>query len=541
MGSAVTGYSTTLHPDQAYAKRIVNPRRGVVQSVPGLSNAAACRIGDELFRRFGPEDLVGCVSAEMRSRPVPHVFREEEVLPLVELYHSWSDRIYPFLLRQLKPPVQTFNRTSRLGWPYFRSELHKRSLLQGFFSRLEREGVSCLDDSFIVMNVRLQAESTKKKRDFLFVDDHGAVSTKQIDSSARRVITRFGPRIASRTRLVFNLPVANLYKQVLDTALHNVLLEHPAFHHDLYTPGGTLPVTGRHLCFDVKHFERHTAGICRARGATLGGLYGDIVAKFAKIPFLAPSDTWKSFWFLTVNRSQGWSDQYASGDSAVAPAQKEVFLALYAEFAKRALHLNDDAAIAWVCAGGDRRLTIRNYGDDNSINGDAALVEDCFQFMKQYLTVEEEDPPRFLGFEYTHEGWRLNGSSYLSKTYLNERTAGSSFRRYPNFGWVEKRKVYTQLGKPEVARNIFPTEDALLAGAGLPWRKVLLRARKEEETLASRVDAWRSLDLVLEKTYRWDAERKIASGLFDGMYPAETAIIIKRLIGATWKGVVPWL
>jgi hypothetical protein len=297
-----------------------------------------------------------------------------------------------------------------------------------------------------------------------------------------------------------------------------------------------LPVKGEHLCLDVKHFERFTADAVRHRGmAVIGGVYGAITKLFAEIPFLVPTADWQDFFFIRPNRKEGWSDQFASGDSAVAPVQKEIFTALYAEYFTQTRSLSTDAAITLVLNGGDESLTIRNYGDDNSLSGDPGELSDVFSFLKQYLHVEVEDPPKFLGFEWRgDDGWQLPPSSYLLKTYLNERRPFSNFRRYPWLGWVLKRETYELLGDPVIAENIYPTENKLLEANGIPWSDIAEYAERERRaslmTPGQLTPEW-----VLGKDYLMTAAQKLQTGQFIGFKPDRTAPIIKSLLSDEWR------
>jgi len=443
------------------------------------------------------------------------------------------------VLPHIKAPVQVFNKTSRLGWPEFVRSDDKKAALTPHFETLIEDGVSFMRDGFIAMNVRLQAESVKKEREFLFVSDEGKISLRKIGVKERRLKTPVGMRTGSRVRLVFNMPVANLLKQVLDTAIHNWLLTNPVFHHNMYSPSMAGRLGGDKLFFDVKHFERHTASIVRMRANVIGGLYGAISAAFADMPFLCPSDSWKSYHLLWPARDKGWSDQFASGDSAVAPAQKEVFLCLYSEFAVRELGLSEDLAIGWVLGGGDHRLTILNYGDDNACSGDPAVLKKLLPFLQQYLHAEEETPAKFLGFLYTTGGWKLGVRSYLEKTYLNERIPGSNFRKYPCHGWKLKRENYAKYGVSELATQVFPMEDMALRKAGLPWSMILSEAAKEE-ALARDIAGQSNINWLMGKDYLMTAEEKIATGVFQGMMPDETGPYIKSLLSKEWRERLTW-
>jgi hypothetical protein len=466
-------------------------------------------------------------------------FEAEEVAAVTDLFDDWGPRIYAKLLPELNAPTQVFNKTSRLGWPLFVRSESKKAALQPFFHLLLNDGPSFMRDAFIIYNVRLQAESIKKKRDFLFVRDDGDVYAKTVGADERKIRTPIGPRTASRTRLVFNLPVANLLNQVLDTAIHAALLAKPAFHHDMYSMTTAGKLSGTKLFFDVKHFERHTSGIVRKRATLIGGLYGDISAMFDSLPYLCPSDTRRSRQLLWPARDKGFTDQFASGNSAVAPAQKEVFWALYAEFATRAFGMDADAALQWVAGGGDNRLRIMNYGDDNATSGDPGVLRELLPFLGGFLHVEEEDPPKFLGFLDTELGWRLGVRSYLEKTYLNERAPGTTFRKYPCFGWVEKRKNYAKYGVPEITTQVFPTEDAVLYANAIPWHLVQSEATRESVIMRD-LGGLADLNWILGKDYLMTPEEKLATGEFEGMFPDETGPIIRELLSTEWSKRLKW-
>lgn len=516
---------------------VVNPRRGAALVTPGLKWKDYLPAKDYLFEKFGLSEYVGCLTGEMLSRPVPHVFKTAEVKLVTDLFVRRAPAIYERLVPLIKPPLQTLNRTSRLGWPWFDHPESKKARLAGFFQKLAEEPVSeLLAQAFIIMNIRLQPEPRSKKRSMLFVTNGGEVYEAEVNEQmrTRSVGEDLGKHVMARTRLVFNLPVPNLYKQVLDTAIHKVLLSYPVFRHNMFSPSGYLPVSGSTFALDVKHFERHTAEIVRHRAKILGGLYGEIVAQFTSLPFLCPSDDWKSHWMMWPDRDAGWSDQFASGDSAVAPVQKELFLALYQEFAEKELGVSPSFSMDWVLQGGDSRLTIRNYGDDNFWSGDPAVMKQCFQFLSQYLHVEEEDPKRFLGFLWQDTQFRLGASSYLLKTWLNERKPGPPFRTYPYFGWVEKRKVYERYGEPRIQADVFPVEDRVLHACGVPWTNIMLESQRESRLLAGRNEALRNPLWLQGKDYHMTAEEKIATGEYDFYTPEETAPMIKKLLGSEW-------
>jgi hypothetical protein len=538
--SVAEGYRVQRFSNEKLARRwIINPRRPSSLSLPLANWYTQTHAQDDMFEQFGLDDLIGCSTGEMFLRPIPHIFQRSEVAALTALYERWAPEMLQRIFAAIVPPIQTYNRTSRLGWPFFRSSPNKVTVLRPYFTRILSEGAGLFSDAFTIMNVRLQAEGRSRKRIFHFVSDEGVIFERTIGEGDRIIPTGSGDRVASRTRLVFNLPIANLLAQILDTAIHNMLLRQPVFHHNLYSTQGASILSGYHFFFDVKHFERHTAAIVSSRRQLIGGRYSEIGAMFEAIPFLCPSAHSRIPLLLWPNRAEGWIEQFASGNSAVAPAQKEVFWALYAEFAERNLGIGHDQALAWVAAAGDSRLHIMNYGDDNVTSGDQGVLRELESFLSDYLAIEEEDPPKFLGFLYTSNGWRLGVKSYLEKTYLNERRPGSNFRRYPCFGWVEKRAVYAQWGVPEIAAHVFPTEDRVLANYGLQWGAVLEQAAEERR---------RTLDLtgltseqwLLGKDWLMTAEEKLATGEFDGLLEDETATIIPQLIDHRWQKELTW-
>jgi len=400
--------------------KIVNPRRGAMLSVPGLTLKQNCDVADIMFDAFGLDQYVGCITAEIEHRPIPFVFQTSETRALTELYAEWAPHFFPRIMRELKPPVQTFNKVSRLGWPYFTNPPNKQDYLSMDFSDLvvDPRNLEKYDPSFIGIGLRLQAESIHKEREFLFLTDDFEIIKRTVTKKEREIeIKGVGTRIASRFRGVNNMPLPNLFKQALDTAIHSVLLRYPAFHHDMFNKK-LLPVTGFHMCFDVKHFERFTADAVRHRAQLLGGMYAQIGTLFNRVPYAVPTENRRHFAYLWPDRQAGWSDQFASGDSAVAPVQKEIFTALYGEYFKRTRGLSYEQAIELVWQGGDEHLTIRNYGDDNSVSGRESDVRAVFRHLQEYLHVEEEQPPKFLGFVWYGQslGWRLTKDSYLTKT-----------------------------------------------------------------------------------------------------------------------------
>lgn len=527
----------------AQVRELVPPRRTVISPLPLVHPVDARAIQKALFPAFGLDEYVDCATCEMASRPVPHCFRTSEVAALTQLYENWLPDILARILPEIAPPLQSYNKISRLGWPVLSVPDRKQEWLDAYFPHILSDGVKGWEDSFITIGIRLQTEAASKERDFLFLSETG-VYEKTIGRKEKQVETKLhGLVTAARTRNVFNLPVPNLFKQTLDTAIHNAYLKYPLFHHNMYAGGLVSGETRPFYALDVKHFERHTAEAARARGALLGGLYAEITKLFASIPFLVPQDDWNGFAFLFPNRAAGWSEQFASGDSAVTTVQKEIFLALYSEYFARQRGLSRKDALSLTLAGGDTSLTILNYGDDNFLFGDPAEIASAVEFLGSYLSVEQEDPPKFLGFQFVEQPRRrfeLGLSSYLLKTYLPERGVNTVFRSFPAYGWMLKRETYAKIGAPIIAAEIFPAEnDALDSIGGVPWSDIIGVAIAERQRMNMLTSSFfRDPRVLLEKEWMLTDAEKVASGMFIGYTPEQTAPMIKRLLGQEWHALL---
>lgn len=406
--SPVDAFDITKVEDPGQVKRarqIVRPPRATVESIPDMAFKDSLAIADELLTRFKLPQYVGCVTGEISKRPIPQAFRTAETRALTELYKKWMPFLYERIFSELTPPTQAFNRDSRLGDPEFRIPDNKKDVLLGYFASLARDGVQTTRGRVVEIYVRLQTEPANKARSLTFINDEGVVYQEDIGRQQRLInVYGVGERVGSRVRPIFNMPVENLWKQVLDTAIHNVFLKYPAFHHDMFNKR-LLPIgpSDFHMCVDVKHFERHTADGVYASGLCIGGKYAEITQMFRDASYLVPSDTRKSYFLLKPRFAAGWSVQFASGDSRVAPSQKEIVSALLCEYVSVVKGLSPADCITWVFNGGDHYLTLRDYGDDMSFSGRESDVRALVRFLQEYLAAEEEQPPKFLGFIWSRE------------------------------------------------------------------------------------------------------------------------------------------
>jgi hypothetical protein len=241
--------------------------------------------------------------------------------------------------------------------------------------------------------------------------------------------------------------------------------------------------------------------------------------------------------------------QFGSGNSAVSPSQKDIFMILYATFAQSNLGIPEDKAFDWVAAGGDGRLRIFNFGDDNFVfspDGEQKVLDDLYDFMSTYLTVKREDPPKFLGYEFDGKEFRLTVASYLLKTYQNERGPVPPFRRYPYFGWIEKRKVYAQQGYPILAEKVFPREDALLKQHGTSWVDVLTGSIEDRDQLSREAvytqEYFKSAAYLFGKAdYLVSHETKVKVGSiggYTGFTPSETGLLVTSAVSPELRDLV---
>lgn len=528
--------------------RLVPRRRSGDYSLPltrdrVLSIDAEFSIGDELLTKFGLSEYVGGSNAESPSRPIPSVFRASETDAVTNVVVPRLPDLFRWLAPQVRAPWQSFTEQSRLGPPYYKPYDDKRWVLSadatGLLTSYLGQDYSILNNFATGIGQRIQAEDISKERSFAFMNSAGVPYQATVNRKDMKVNVWNHPRHPGRQRNVFNQGCFNLLNQVVDSAFNDVYGKHPAFHHDVARAGSM--VKGPVLAFDVSHMERLTARIVFERAAVIGGTYNGFQQYMKLMPYLVPADDWSRAFFIWVNYQDGWMAQFGSGNSAVSPSQKDIFMVLYSIFAEEQLGISRAVSFDWVAAGGDERLRIFNFGDDNFLfapNGDKKVLEDVYSFMEQYLTIKVEDPPKFLGLEYDGKEFRLTVASYLLKTYQNERGPVPPFRRFPNMGWIEKRKLYSVIGYPVIAGSVIPEEDRLLKANGAPWVHVLSKAIEERDALnrenALKQSYFTSAAYLLGKAdYLIDHETKVKVGSiggYTGFTPRETAPIVKHAI-----------
>lgn len=491
-----------------------------------------------MFERFELADYDGCLMGEARKRQIPNVMEVSKTAPALALFQKRAPALYELLIPQIKPPIQPLDKRSSLGFPWFKQYDNKRSvLLPEILSLIKTGPLEHLGNAWIQQGLRLQPEPLSKERTAIFLSKDGEPYQATIDKDARYLpATDERPEgYSARYRGVFNLPsAANLCTQIYDTAVHSVQLRYKYHNGKPGVRGGYRMPFGKVVGMDVKNFDFFMGPIWRARAAIIGGLYQEIVDYEASLPVLVTADDRRSLFFMWVNDGE-YSMQFPSGASAVAPQQKDLFVVLTQDFGVTQLRMTDDAALQWALNGGDGRLGFMNYGDDNLVWGDPALVDDYLAFIGTFLTIEIEDPTKFLGFRWTGTDFRLMRDSYILKTWLNERAPFPPFRLYPHHGWTEKRRTYGSLGD-ESMREVFAYEDELMRNTSLSWPDIEARAEVERRAMSDFFKAAGVADIVaMEKEYLLEPHEKMALPGYQGIYPSETAPILTALLSPTWR------
>lgn len=491
---------------------------------------------DAMLTKIGATDLVGCSTFERAHpkrrgwahRPVPHFAKQSDQAALLALYNEHGPEMYRIILSEIVPPVQSYDKNSRLGAPYYSVEKHKLQKLMPHFEAFAAGNLSIFDQMlYVINNVRLQAEKKSKVREFVFLGKGGRPYLKAI-SAEDRFDTEYG-RFASRLRLVFNYPITNLWIQILDTAIHHWWLTHTACKHNMASRVGTF-LPGFKRFVDVKHFERAVGTLVQKRHEFIGGMYSAVMKQMLQVPYLVPADDGLVY-SMRLNHKAGYIEQLGSGVSAVAPIGKEALFLCYGTFFSRRLNIPWERGFRTALAGGTADVQIMNYGDDNILYGKESEVLACFEFLSKHLTVEEEKPPRFLGHYYDDEkGFFLGRQSYVANFYLAERAPRTRFRPYPFLGMKLRKELFAKMGDPFIRNELYPFETDLLASRGYTPSIVDAAAHEEAQSLS---DEGLSLNplVVMGKEYLLTDEEKRADVNFDVLGPEITAKYLAVLVG----------
>jgi hypothetical protein len=503
----------------------ISPKRHAFPVYPELPLEHSFKLTDDIFQEFGFPEYVGQSTCEIDQRPIPEV---TEATPNSKLYaamNKWYPRIMDIILNSLQAPYQPYQKDSRLGYPSFEIREDKASyLLEKFSGYMEGHWKKDAQGGFIINNIRLQPDDNSKSRTYTFINSKGRTYRREYGLEERKK-TKSG-RIASRTRLVFNYPLPNLFKQVLDTAIHNFLLQHRLFHHIM--PDLTnFKTDDTVMAVDVSHFDRTVGTAVRLRAEQIGGNYQAIQESFLELPVLSVDDKFRQRFLIKPSANMVF--QLGSGDSCVAPIAKEVLLCIYCEAAEQLFNVKDKDTISTCLSSRIGPVTVWNYGDDNIWFGQKGSLSELMSFMSEYLPIEEEIPTKFLGYKFIpEEGFRLSKRSYFKNWYLNERSPGSNFRKYPDLGWMQRREVYAMQGEPGLP-DLFPEENKIIGRHGTSVSQIYDRANLQ----ASYVYTKGATDsrVIIGKGYQLTAEER---GRLDPsvttVYPQDTKPILQYLL-----------
>jgi hypothetical protein len=472
-----------------------------------------------------------CVTGEMRSRPGPQMVKTPETAgKIIDAYKRVMPAIYA--RTGLSLPIQTFNKISRMGHPYFARSLTKKEYALDAYNKACDTDGSSLNGQFTTANVRLQPEPDTKSREFQFMTKSGDYVDRTIGKKERLVPVKWSGQkfVAMRTRLVFNLPTVNLVLQIVDTMLNNAIGSQPVCAHNMYSTNLMSKIRRYHVAFDVKHMERNTALIIPERNNLIGGRYGQFHNVIADQGYIVPQDDWAQFW-LVAGVPAGYLVQFGSGHSAVAPSQKELVLTLIVLAHVELWGYTLDDAITSVLSGETRHVAIMNYGDDNFISShEPTYLTQLMEYLHTYIPVEEDPEGTFLGFAYNGKERRfeLRPSSYVLKTCMNERPPSGNFRKAPNLGWVLKRAAYLQYGDRRLFERLFEYENQSLAAKGLSWASVLEAAEEERKGVFPEKPSVAQM-LVFGKEYLLTQEEKLETGDYDGIGPVECGRVLHSM------------
>lgn len=521
--------------DGAVYNGVLNPRRGVINPLPGAPSWGAYRkVMSAMFERYGLQAYTSNASGEMSFRPAPQVTSDDAAAKLraaKDLYSVWGPKLLAKMAKELEPPWQTYNKESRVGWPEFQRSEEKAKLAEHYFQTLV-ERPSSFDQCFTIQNVRIQPEPASKERDVQVVFSDGSGEAVHVDAAAREITGPDGSvYLAQRARPVNNLPIPNLWCQIVDTAMNNVIGSWGFKKFDMYGAPPHSRIRRHYRAVDVKHMERFTAAIMPLRTTLIGGSYAMAHNKMEAGGYVVPSaDDWGRVPVL-LRRPKGTA-AFASGHSAVAPSQAEFLFCILWALHVVIFGMEEEAAFEAVKTGETPYLSIFNFGDDNFwSSSEEAYLEQALGFTGSLLDIQDEDPPKFLGFIYNTKTGRffLSHESYLLKTYLHERSPLGLLRKKPFLGWTLKREIYSQYGDRDFMRELYLIENAELAKVGMSWSDVERKAREEKDELSA-IGPLATPEELFGKDYLLTAEQKMALGTYDGLSPSETAAPLRDMI-----------
>lgn len=532
----------------------VGPIRGISSTTNRLVTKAALtfeqsnHIHDRLCERADLDGNIGCSTGEVQHptlrnhaiRPCPSFAPYDEWQHLFDVYSDYAPHLFKFIRLHLRAGVQTYDRSSKLGAPFFENVENKLDVIRPYWTQLLKGDLSLFEQEniFVITNVRLQPESRKKIREMPYIMDNEYLELK-VDEKFRYM--KDVDRVGSRNRMVYNFPgPINLLMQVVDSMIHNVYMNSIFAHHNMTAlVGKRLP--GKALFLDVSHFERSAGAILPLRAKYIGGLYGQMLVRMLNLRFLSLGLDGYTYFIktdgdVTLKHNEIHVPdifvQLGSGLSVVAPVAKELLHILYSSFFVEEFGYTKDEAISIVYEGGNNELRMMNYGDDNVIFGnDVSLIHRCYDWIAKFLPVSIEVPPAFLG--YTYPPFQLRTSSYVLNEWEPERPPFSRFRPYPFYGMVERDKVYREQTITKTVRELEVLKYKLLSDFGYTRELINMEAYRESERIKSEDTLASNTNVLLGKEYLLTAEDKLKSLRYVGLGEMRVAEIMRALLAGS--------
>lgn len=466
-------------------------RKAIQLAWPGTRPETNQILTDDMVGALDQAEYVGLVMTEPNVRATISVFKLAEQMRLIEV----CSKHLPMLIRRAltygKPRALAITKESRIGYPWCEMRTDKAALVQHVVGpEVKRKDLSRYQSGYTLVNIRLQQEVSTKVRTYPVLSPGGEYYNIEIKGDLRRI--KWAPEkwgFAAKARPVYCPPAVNLIKQIVDTMLHDYYIEQPLCHFNMTALiDNNFRLCKYHRAGDVKHYERNIGSIVRLRAPLIGEGYNELQTLISDAPCLSVATDWRTPFFVAPDREAGYETQLASGDSCVAAVAKEVMICLFTEFFMTRFHLSQHEAMSRVLAGGDPHLVcLMMYGDDVVFHGEVKEhVDGLFDFMASYLTLEEETPIVFLGYQYDHEiGFFLRSRSFALNFWKPEHSAGSLFREYPWLGMLLRERVYLKYGGPGI-EQIVAHQYAVLERYRVSKARIIQAAERDAKRVASR-------------------------------------------------------
>jgi hypothetical protein len=531
-------------------RNIVARRGAPIRPFERVSNYDANWMKQKAYDNAGLSEYNDCWTGEMRSRPIPFVSTDRKPLYAQELMAKHIKAVFAFIVPQMVPHVQPINKVSSLGFPIHGNPgtgMDEKTGMQLYESKfdivcevfriLQSGDFSMFDDMINTISKRLQNESPAKEREYQFITSAGDIVQRIIKREDRLInVPDLGMMVGSRTRIITQPAVVNLWIQCWDSMIHNAIMKHPLCGANMYAHE-KWPSDASFRTFDCKHYERYLGMAAITYAEAVGGRYGEVLLNLIHAPFIVPSDDWKAFFEISPQYKSGVYPQFSSGLAPVAPLGKLTNICAQVEYFTTHKGMNQDDAVKTVFSGSSIGLNRWMYGDDNRVMGDASEMESFISFMSTVFEIEEDEKPKYLGMEYTPETaeFMLPESTYNLKLYQPERDF--SWKDYPNLGMVERRDVFSKFGVPSIPKNIIPFENGLWDAIEHPFHMIVASSIAERMKAAKQgvtLNKWE----VTDKDYLMTDQERLSSGQYWHFKPEVTATIVLSLVSDEIKDML---